>query len=94
MLDGKAKSKLRGMAQTRKAIVMIGKEGVSDTLCATLSDSLKAHELVKISCLKTSPISVREAAIQCASATHSEIVQIIGHTFVLYRKSEKNLCQL
>ena len=82
------------MAQTKKAVVMIGKEGVSENLCATLADSLKAHELVKISCLKTSPISVREAAIQCAGATHSEIVQMIGHTFILYRKSEKNLCQL
>lgn len=94
MLSGKAKSKLRSMAQTRKAIVMIGKDGVSENLCATLSDSLEAHELVKVSSLKTSPISVREAAIQCASATHSEIVQIIGHTFILYRKSDKNLCQL
>lgn len=94
MLNGKQKSKLRSMAQVRKAVVMIGKEGVSDTLCATLSDSLNAHELVKVSALKTSPISIREAAIQCAAQTHSEIVQIIGHTFVLYRKSEKNLCQL
>lgn len=94
MLSSKEKSYLRGMAQTRKAIVMIGKDGVGDKLCATLSDSLEAHELVKVSCLKTSPISTREAAIQCACATHSEIVNIIGHTFVLYRKSEKNLCQL
>lgn len=94
MLNGKAKSKLKSMAQTRKAIVMIGKEGVSENLYATLSDSLEAHELVKISCLKTSPVSVREAAIRCASATHSEIVQMIGHTFILYRKSDKNLCQL
>lgn len=94
MLSGKEKRILRSMAQTRNAIVIIGKEGVTNTLVSTLSDSLTAHELVKISCLKTSPVSVREAAIQCASSTHSEIVQIIGHTFVLYRKSDKNLCQL
>lgn len=94
MLNGKAKGKLRGMAQTRKAIVIIGKEGISENLCKTLSDALEAHELVKVNCLKSAPVSIREAAIQCAAATHSEIVQTIGHTFILYRKSEENLCQL
>lgn len=94
MLTSKAKSKLRSMAQTRKAIVMIGKDGITDNLCDSLWDALEAHELVKVSCLKTMPISVREAAIECASATSSEIVQIIGYTFILYRKSDKNLCQL
>lgn len=94
MLSGKEKSKLRSMAQTRKAVVMVGKDGVTDNLLMTLSDSLEAHELVKISCLKTAPISTREAAIQCATNTHSEVIQIIGHTFILYRRSDKNLCQM
>lgn len=94
MLTGKNKSKLRSMAQTRKAIVMIGKDGITDNLVESLWNALEAHELVKVSCLKTMPISVREAAIECAAATNSEVVQIIGYTFVVYRKSDKNLCQL
>ena len=63
MLTGKNKSKLRSMAQTRKAIVMIGKDGITDNLCESLWNALEAHELVKVSCLKTMPMSVREAAI-------------------------------
>lgn len=94
MLSGKEKRRLRSMAQTKKALFQIGKDGVSENLCKTLSDSLTAHELVKVSCLKTMPVSVREAAIECASGTQSSIVQIIGHTFVLYRKSDKNICGL
>lgn len=94
MLSGKEKSKLRSMAQTRKAIVMIGKDGITENLLASLWNALDAHELVKVSCLKTMSMSVREAAIECASETNSEIVQILGHTFVLYRRGDKNLCQL
>ena len=41
-------------------------------------------------CYKTCPIDTREAAIECASNTHSEIVHIVGHTFVLYRRSKEN----
>ena len=94
MLTGKQKSKLRSMAQTRKAVVMMGKDGITENLLNSLWDALEAHELVKVSCLKTMPITVRQAAIECASETNSEVVQIIGATFVLYRKSEDNLCQL
>ena len=94
MLTSKQKSKLRSMAQTRKAIVMIGKDGISEKLLNSLWDALEAHELVKVSCLKTMPVTVREAALVCASETNSEVVQIIGSTFILYRKSEDNLCQL
>ena len=94
MLSGKNKSKLRSMAQTRKAIVMIGKDGITDNLCESLWNALEAHELVKVSCLKTMPITVREAAIECASECNAEVVQIIGSTFILYIKSEDNLCQL
>lgn len=94
MLTSKVKSRLRGMAQTRRPLFQIGKDGVSENLCRTLDDSLEAHELVKINCLKTAPITVNEAAIECAAATGAEIIQVIGHTFVLYRKSDKNVCQL
>ncbi|MGN1344793.1 MAG: YhbY family RNA-binding protein [Traorella sp.] len=94
MLSNKDKSKLRSMAQSRKAVVMIGKEGLSEKLFSSLWDCLEAHELVKVSCLKTMPLNVREAAIECARVTNSDIVQIIGHTFVLYKRGDKNLCQL
>lgn len=90
MLTGKQKSTLRGIAQTRKALFQMGKDEISENFNKTVHDSLEAHELVKISLLKTCGISANEAAIEVASATHSEIVQIIGRTFVLYRKSKKN----
>lgn len=94
MLSGKQKSYLRGLAQTRRPLFQIGKDGISENLIQTLEDSIVAHELVKINTLKTCPIDVREAAITLAVETHSEIVTIVGRTFVLYRKSKKNVCNL
>lgn len=94
MLTNKTKSYLKGLAQSRRALFQIGKDGVTPNMSATVSDSLEAHELIKISMLKTCPQSVNEAAVELSAATHSEIVQTIGRTIVLYRKSKKNLLEL
>lgn len=90
MLTGKQKSELRGIAQTRKALFQIGKDAISENMVKTVNDSLEAHELVKINLLKTCALSANEAAIELSIATHSEVVQVIGRTFTLYRKSKKN----
>ena len=60
----------------------------------SVSDYLEAHELVKIALLKTCGDDVRQAALDMSGATSSEIVQIIGRTFVLYRRSKKNKLEL
>ncbi len=94
MLTGKEKRYLRGVASTRKAIVLIGKEGISRNLVDTLNDSLEAHELVKLSMLKNCDQDFREVVLDLSAMTNSEVVQIIGRTFVLYRRSKKNLMEL
>lgn len=70
-------------------MVQIGKGDLSPALFETIDRDLEAHELVKVTMQKTSSISVREAAIECASETGSDIVQIIGRTFTLYRENRE-----
>lgn len=94
MLTGKQKSRLRGVAQTRRPLFQIGKDAISDNMIKTIQDSLEAHELVKISMLKTCALSVNEAAVELSAATHSEVVQVIGRSFTLYRRSKKNLMEM
>ena len=89
-LEGENKKYLRKLGMEYRSLFQIGKDGLSDNLMDTLSDSLEAHELVKCNLLKTCPVDVREAAIECASATGSEVVHIVGHTFLLYRRSKEN----
>lgn len=94
MLNNKQKQFLRGLGNTTKAIFQIGKDGLSEKLILSLKDALLAHELVKLSVLKSCATPVMEIALDLSSQTHSEVVQIIGHTVILYKASEKKRIQL
>ncbi len=94
MLTSKQKSELRSLANSLPAIFQVGKDGVTANLTRTLGDSLTAHELVKISVLKSCPTPVMEVALDISAACKCEIVQIIGKTVVLYRKSKENKIKL
>lgn len=72
------------------SMMQIGKGSLSPNMITSLKNDLEAHELVKVTILKTADIEPREAAIELAAATGSEVVQIIGRTFLLYRQSKEN----
>ena len=57
--------------------------------CARPTRHSRANELVKCSVQGTSGMDTREAAIALARPTHAEVVQVIGHKFVLYRTSQR-----
>jgi RNA-binding protein len=94
MLTSKQKSELRSLANTLPALFQVGKDGVSANLTKTIGDSLTAHELVKVSILKSCPTPSMEVALDISSACKCEIVQIIGRTVILYRKSKENKIKL
>lgn len=94
MLTGKQKRYLRSLANTRKSLFQIGKDGLGYNLYNTVSDSLEAHELVKVNVLKTCTTDFDELAFDLARNTHSEVVQKIGRTIVLYRASKERKIQL
>lgn len=94
MLNSKQKVKLRSLAMTLKPIFQVGKEGVSNNLIEGLNNALEAHELIKISVLKNCTSNINEIVYDIASATNSEIVQIIGRNVVLYKKSKKQRIEI
>ncbi len=88
MLNSKQKSYLKSLAASEPALFQIGKEALSDNLIRTVENGFNTHELIKVRVLKTAPEEIRELAFDLAMNTHSEIVQIIGRTIVLYRKAD------
>ena len=78
---------LRALANTLNPMLWIGKGGVSQAAIDQASASLEAHELLKCAVQDGSPLDVREASAALAEATGAQIVQLIGHRFVLYRRS-------
>ncbi len=87
MLTNPQKRYLKGLANTQSAWFQIGKEGIKPAQLNSISDALLAHELVKIKLLKSCELALNAAAIEVARQTHSEIVQLIGRTMILYRAS-------
>ena len=91
MLTVKQKVKLRSLAMTLRPIYQVGKDGITNNLIEGLSLALEAHELIKISVLKTVSSPLKQVAYDLTSATHSELIQIIGRQIILYRASKKNI---
>ena len=86
-LTSKQRAQLRGPANGIDTIVHIGKDGIGENLTRQANDALEARELIKCRVLENSMLTSREAAEELARATRSEVVQVIGTKFVLYRPS-------
>ena len=91
MLTSKQRAYLRSLAVDLDTVLMVGKGGLSPALIKQAVDAREARELIKGKVLQeTSPISARDAAEQIGSATSSEVVQVIGSKFVLFRQKKKD----
>ena len=88
-LTSKQRAQLRAMAISLDPVLHIGKGDLGDNLITQASDALEARELIKCRVLETSELSPREAADALSAATRSEVVQVIGTKFVLFRPSHK-----
>ena len=88
-LTSKQRSQLRGLANSIDTILHVGKDGVGDNLAKQADDALEARELIKGKVLENSLLTAREAAEELAQRTRSQVVQVIGTKFVLYRPTHK-----
>ena len=87
MLTSKQRAFLRSLAMDEDTILMVGKGGMSEQIIKQADDALKARELIKGKVLETAGMTSREAAEQIALETKSEVVNVIGSKFVLYRRN-------
>ena len=87
-LTSKQRAQLRSLATNLDTIVHVGKDGIGDNLIKQVNDALEARELIKGRVLENNiEYDARLAAQGLAKATRSEVVQVIGTKFVLYRES-------
>ena len=87
MLTSKQRAFLRSLAVDADTILMVGKGGMSEQIIKQADDALKARELIKGKVLETAESGSREYAEQIALETNSEVVQVIGSKFVLFRRN-------
>lgn len=85
MLTSKRRAELRAEANGIDTTLMVGKEGVSESVVAQAETQLKARELVKGRVLESALMTSREAADAICEATGAEGIQAVGSKFVIYR---------
>ena len=85
-LTSKQRAHLRSLAQTTKATLQIGKEGVTPEVTAAVDEAFNNRELVKLTILKTVEGDLREIGETLAGRTRSTLVEVIGRKIVLYRQ--------
>ena len=91
MLTSKERAELRAQANTLETTLMVGKDGVTESVIAEAETQLTARELVKGKVLETALMSAREVSDEICEATGADGVSCVGSKFVIYRFSEK--CQ-
>lgn len=90
MFTSKQRATLKGIASTEDTILQVGKNGIIDTLIVQVSDALKAREIIKMKVLDGAMLTAAEAANELAEKTKSEVVQVIGNKFVLFKRNPQN----
>ena len=89
MLKGKQKRQLRALAHHLTPIFFVVKSGVNSEMVQGIRDALEKRELLKVSILQNCEEDKDEVAKVLSERTSSELVQVIGHTIVLYKQSSK-----
>lgn len=89
MLKGKQKRYLRSLAVEMSPIFQIGKGGINENMVKQIIDTLEVRELIKVRVLNNAAEPVQVLAEAVAAATGSELVQVIGHNFLLFKVSKK-----
>ncbi len=88
------KRHLRKLAHALKPVIIVGGGGVSAGLLQELDGALAHHELLKVRVNAVDRETRREMVEQLCGASRSEVVQLIGHIVVLYRRAEEPRIQL
>lgn len=93
-LTGRQIRHLRGLGHHLNPVVMVGKEEVSDALIKSVEEALDTHELIKIRIQEGCLRDRKEVAEILADRTGAVVVQILGNTFLLFRRSPERKVEL
>ena len=85
-MTGKQRAYLKSLASTSDTILQVGQEGLTPECTASIAEALAARELVKIGILQNYDGDLEELARTAAERTRSQLIQVIGRKFVLYKE--------
>lgn len=92
MKKTKIKRQIKQKLGAEKPTVWIGKEGTTVQILSEIAKQLDKREMIKAKILKTAlqDEEVRTIASKVAQQTESQLIEVRGHTFLLYKRKKKN----
>lgn len=88
-LSPNQKKFLRGLAHGLNPVIIIGSQGVTDSLMAELDKSLTHHELLKIKIATGEREDRKTVTDYIVQHTQAQLVQTVGKILVIYRPHPK-----
>ncbi len=91
-LNKKNKLFLKKMAHHTEVSFHIGKNGITENTIKAISDYLKAHEYMKIKVNELEEdVTMKDMAQDLSEKVGAILVQVLGHTIVLFKRNPQNI---
>jgi RNA-binding protein len=93
VITPKLKRRIKYKLSAEKPTVWVGKEGSTTQILHEISKQLDKREMIKAKILK-SALQNEEAkniAAKVAEQTEAQLIEVRGHTFLLYKRKKKKL---
>ena len=84
------KKYLRGLAHQKKAIVMVGNQGLTDNVMTEIGKALDFHELIKIKVRVGDRKDRDEVLSKIVAQQGCQLIQRVGNTATLFKRNRKN----
>lgn len=91
VLTPKMKSRIKRKISGESPTVWVGKEGITIQIITEIKKQLDSREIIKVKIQKNAlgDEDTRNIATKISQKTESELVEIRGHTFILYKHKSK-----
>lgn len=88
LLTEPQKKYLRGLAHQKKAVVMLGNQGLTENVMKEITSALAFHELIKIK-VRVGDRKERDATLaQIVDAQSCLLIQRVGNTATLFKRNK------
>lgn len=89
-LTTKQRQYLKIKAAELKPVVMIGKNGITESVIEEIKSSIEHHELIKVKAKAEDRGQRDELAQYLAEQSESTVVQFLGNNLTLFKQAKKN----
>ena len=91
VITPKMKRRIKSALSAERPTVHVGKEGATTQIINEVAKQLDTREMIKAKILRTAlkDEEAKNIAAKIAEQTESELVEVRGHTFLLYKRKTR-----